>query len=162
MKNDTAKGCTRKSGTQCRYGSMHVSIGDIWSVNLTCHFSSTVPAKGLVVRANPASSFPSPKTFNARLNPIVVTIPRVTGDPQSALRRCQEPIRLDVTRELRWRRNTFFFVLSFDGSSFIFLSLSLFYGNIMILILFLTVVHQRRVYGIDLPGMELDRVLFNE
>lgn len=99
MKNDTAKGCTRKSGTQCRYGSMQVRESDCESD--VCHSCSTVPAKGLVVRASRASSFPSPKTFNARLNRIVVTIRLVTGDPPSVLHRCQEPIRLDVTRELR-------------------------------------------------------------
>lgn len=106
MKNDTAKGCTRKSGTQCRYGSnswncICVKYYINWTMNLTCHFYCTVQAKGLVVRASRASSFPSRKTFNARLNRIAVTIRLVTGDPPSVLRRCQEPIRLDVTRELR-------------------------------------------------------------
>lgn len=115
IKNETAKGCTRKSGTQCRYicfsrctrsyiseknlpRRMHRPTCVI--ANLTSPFL-TVPVKGPAVPANRVSSFLSLKMFNAKRNRIVVTIRLVMDDPPSVLHQCQGLTKLDVTRELR-------------------------------------------------------------
>lgn len=161
MKNDTAKGCTRKSGTQCRYAtnanSQNRPICNVTDVSSSLFHSPSqgpccssescqfVPlSKNVQCKAESDCSYNS--TCNGRSSECPPPLPRANKT------RCNEGTQ--VKGGIRW--------IVFCFSSFFFSPPLSFRVTIILLTGNCTVVHQRRVYGIDLPRVELDRVLFNQ
>lgn len=117
MKNDTAKGCTRKSGTQCRYGSMQVGESDCESdVSFLFYSPSQGPccssescqfvplSKNVQCKAESDCSYNS--TCNGRSSECPPPLPRANKT------RCNEGTQV---------KKEYYFLYYRWGSSFIFL-----------------------------------------
>jgi len=109
IKNETAKGCNRKYGTQCRY-AMRASktrlnttliSGPFDSFPHECNYAFAVLVKDPAVRVKRASLCPSLIESSVEPNRTVVTILRVMAGPPNAQRRYRKPTRLDAMRALK-------------------------------------------------------------
>lgn len=108
IKNDTAKGCNRKYGTQCRYCNtckQNVIRVSKWqcpdSFPHKCNYAFAVLVKDPAVRVKRANLCPSLIEFNVEPNQTVVSILHAVGGPPNAQRRYQKPTRLDAMRALK-------------------------------------------------------------
>lgn len=109
IKNDTAKGCHRKYGTQCRYAMRasktqpDVTLIGAPSIHIPhkCNYAFAVLVKDPAVRVKRASLYPSLIESSAGPNRTVVTILHAMESPPNAQRRYRKPTRLDAMRALK-------------------------------------------------------------